>query len=49
MGKRYFCWRKCWVGFVLFRWSVLFSTRCLLFSNSVLNMGCVVVGFVCLR
>ncbi|SPX17066.1 electron transfer flavoprotein subunit YgcR [Escherichia coli] len=31
------------------RWSVSLSTRCLSPSNSVLNMGCVVAGFACLR
>lgn len=49
MGKRHFCWRKCWAGPASPRWSVSLSTRCLSPSNSVLNMGCVVAGFACLR
>ena len=45
----HFCWRKCWAGPASPRWSVSLSTRCLSPSNSVLNMGCVVAGFACLR
>ena len=47
--QSHFCWRKCWAGPASPRWSVSLSTRCLSPSNSVLNMGCVVAGFACLR
>ncbi len=49
MGKRHFCWRKCWSGPASPRWSALLSTHRLSPSNSVLNMGCAVAGFACLR
>lgn len=49
MGKRHFCWRKCWAGPASPRWSVSLSTRRLSPSNSVLKTGCAVAGFACLR
>ena len=40
---------KCWSGPASPRWSALLSTHRLSPSNSVLNMGCAVAGFACLR
>ena len=48
-GQTPFCWRKCWAGPASPRWSALLSTHRLSPSNSVLNMGCAVAGFACLR
>lgn len=48
-GQTPFCWRKCWSGPASPEWSALLSTHRLSPSNSVLNMGCAVAGFACLR